>query len=157
MSKHSVVIASDGSVRVDHHNADALQGLMDAGGANALGAGTLVDLTPDNLANQLQQVPEMNPVHRAAEQETHRRVQQQIAEQQKAYAKLQTATKIAAALIQKGQTRRRDPNYIADKSTAVAEALHARHPDAHNQVTWQEINDAVLAEMNNDASIHDPV
>lgn len=116
----------------------------------------LSDIGPAGATAQASvQFPEPLP-EPAHLKESNKRFVAACQKQNQAYQRLQTATQIAAALIQKGQTRRRNPDYIADKSADIAAALHARHPDALQQVSWQDINDAVLAEMNDDATQQNP-
>lgn len=121
MSKHSVEIGVDGSIRVNHHNDDApelLQALSVGGGASVLGAGNnFADEQPLTATQQDQQ-------NRA-----HKEFYAQHQAMQDRQARLNTATKIAQSLVTAGNTQRRNPEYIANKSHEIANALHDKAGD----------------------------
>lgn len=150
MSKHSVIVASDGSVRVDHA-AEALGALGDLGGATALGANV-----PQG-GDSTYPVPQLDKLQQEIERETHKRFAVASHARSRDHARLITATQIATAMIHHGKTRGRDHDYIADKASTIANALHARYPETDMQVSWEDINKAVEAELANemgdDASI----
>lgn len=125
MSKHSVEIGVDGSIRVNHHNDDApelLQALSVGGGASALGAG-------NNFASMVGDEQPLTAEQQDQQNRAHKEFYAQHQAMQDRQARLNTATKIAQSLVTAGNTQRRNPEYIANKSHEIANALHDKAGD----------------------------
>lgn len=148
MSKHSVTIGVDGSIRVDHHNdeaPEALQALSVAGGAQSVGAGLALPTSMSDLDEMKNEIHQLDAVKQAQFDKANKVFLAAHGELRDRQSRLDTATKVAQAMIHHGKTRGRNPDYIADKSHAIADALHARAGDL-TQPNFDEILRQVIAE-----------
>lgn len=149
MSKHSVTIGVDGSIRVDHHNDDApdmLQALSIAGGAQSVGA------APTGMSDFDSMLQEGIRPQTDREQAQHAKANSLFlaahhARQEK-LSRLNTATKIAQSMIQHGKTKGRNPDYIGDKAHAIANALHDK-ANLGEQPDFDAILKQVIADEDN--------
>ena len=149
--RHTVTVDAQGSVSVEHHNgAEALAALADVGGSAALNS-TVGEMNTNAQAfphTPMQFTePEVSEFDKALHKACSAKHLAHAQEQRQHAAHLETATRIAQSMIQHGKTRRRDPEYIADKAQAIANALHDRYPNANTMVSWDDIESAVRAEM----------
>lgn len=149
---HTVTVANDGSLRIEHGGkaAEALDGLTATGaGAGIVAAENNYAHTPANqaLGTVIGEPVQISEQEQKIHSEVNKRYGAACWEQRDHMGRLNTAREVAKAMVLHGKTRRRDPDYIADKSTAIAHALHDRFPKTHTSVSWEDIEAAVRAEM----------